>query len=50
MKKEKRTKEICMGCGKGYWESDYARLARSIMKQKPACSLKCNRKLRQVKR
>lgn len=40
--------EICVNCGTSYAESDYASLARFIMRQKPACSLSCNIALGQV--
>lgn len=39
---------VCASCGKEFEDSDYARLSRIIMDQKPACSYECNVALGQV--
>ena len=40
---------ICANCKKEFEDSDFGKLSRLIMKQKPVCSFECNKALGQVK-
>jgi hypothetical protein len=41
--------EVCAHCEAVFLDSDYAKMSRAIMKQKPYCSYECNKALGQVK-